>query len=307
VSDRASNVNWLVFLALGFMWGSSYLFIKIGVETFETFSLVAFRLAIGAVLLWAVVAVAREPVPRSPRMYGHLVVLATVSIAIPFGLITWAEQSVDSSLAAILNSTVPLFVIVIAPLVLYDEPIRVNGIVGLAVGFAGVAVLTSPGLDHGGTNLAGAVALLGSSLSYAVGGVYARRFVKGLRPMIPAVFQVTFALVIMGVLAFALEEPLAVEPDAAAIFSVVWLGLLGSGLAYLAFFRLIRSWGATRTSLVAYTLPVFGIVLGFLVLGETIDARVLAGTVLVIAGVALVNSRFGRRRIFGRTPPVEAA
>jgi drug/metabolite transporter (DMT)-like permease len=307
VSDRASNVNWLVFLALGFMWGSSYLFIKIGVETFETFSLVAFRLAIGAVLLWAVVAVAREPLPRSPRMYGHLVVLATVSIAIPFGLITWAEQSVDSSLAAILNSTVPLFVIVIAPLVLYDEPIRVNGIVGLAVGFAGVAVLTSPGLDHGGTNLAGAVALLGSSLSYAVGGVYARRFVKGLRPMIPAVFQVTFALVIMGVLAFALEEPLAVEPDAAAIFSVVWLGLLGSGLAYLAFFRLIRSWGATRTSLVAYTLPVFGIVLGFLVLGETIDARVLAGTVLVIAGVALVNSRFGRRRIFGRTPPVEAA
>jgi drug/metabolite transporter (DMT)-like permease len=307
VSDRASNVNWLVFLALGFMWGSSYLFIKIGVETFETFSLVAFRLAIGAVLLWAVVAVAREPVPRSPRMYGHLVVLATVSIAIPFGLITWAEQSVDSSLAAILNSTVPLFVIVIAPLVLYDEPIRVNGIVGLAVGFAGVAVLTSPGLDNGGTNLAGAVALLGSSLSYAVGGVYARRFVKGLRPMIPAVFQVTFALVIMGVLAFALEEPLAVEPDAAAIFSVVWLGLLGSGLAYLAFFRLIRSWGATRTSLVAYTLPVFGIVLGFLVLGETIDARVLAGTVLVIAGVALVNSRFGRRRIFGRTPPVEAA
>jgi drug/metabolite transporter (DMT)-like permease len=307
VSDRASNVNWLVFLALGFMWGSSYLFIKIGVETFETFSLVAFRLAIGAVLLWAVVAVAREPLPRSPRMYGHLVVLATVSIAIPFGLITWAEQSVDSSLAAILNSTVPLFVIVIAPLVLYDEPIRVNGIVGLAVGFAGVAVLTSPGLDNGGTNLAGAVALLGSSLSYAVGGVYARRFVKGLRPMIPAVFQVTFALVIMGVLAFALEEPLAVEPDAAAIFSVVWLGLLGSGLAYLAFFRLIRSWGATRTSLVAYTLPVFGIVLGFLVLGETIDARVLAGTVLVIAGVALVNSRFGRRRIFGRTPPVEAA
>jgi drug/metabolite transporter (DMT)-like permease len=97
VSDRASNVNWLVFLALGFMWGSSYLFIKIGVETFETFSLVAFRLAIGAVLLWAVVAVAREPLPRSPRMYGHLVVLATVSIAIPFGLITWAAPPARSA------------------------------------------------------------------------------------------------------------------------------------------------------------------------------------------------------------------
>jgi drug/metabolite transporter (DMT)-like permease len=306
MNERGTVFDWFVFLGLGFMWGSSYLFIKIGVETFETFTLVAIRLVIGAALLWTVVRLAREPLPREPRMYVHLAVMGLVNIAIPFALITWAEQSVDSSLAAILNSTVPLFVIVLAPIFLHDEPIRVNGIIGLAIGFAGVVLLTSPGLGVPGADLSGEIALLGSSISYAIGNVYARRFVRGLRPMIPAVFQVTFALVLMVGLALALERPFEARPDARAIFSVVWLGLLGSGLAYLAYFRILRAWGATRTSLVAYLLPVFGIVLGVLVLGEVVDARVIAGTALVIAGVGLVSSRFGRRRLFERTPPVEA-
>ena len=108
-------------------------------------------------------------------------------------------------------------------------------------------------------------------------------------------------------LALVLEHPWTARPDAEAIFSILWLGILGSGLAYLFVFRLFAAWGATRTTLVAYLLPPVGIVLGFLVLQEPVDARLILGTALIIAGVGLVNSRFGRRRVFGRVPPVEAA
>lgn len=306
MNDHASRTHWLLFLALGFMWGSSYLFIKLAVDDFGTFTLVALRLAVGAALLWIVIRMAGQALPRERRIYGHLVVMAVVNIVIPFALITWAEQSVDSSLAAILTSAVPLFAIVIAPLFLHDEPIRVNGVVGLAVGFVGVVVLTSNDLSVAGSDLSGEFALLGAALSYAVGAVYARRNMRGVPPMIPAVFQVTFALLIAGTVAVVLEHPWDVRPDGEAIFSILWLGILGSGFAYLAMFRLLAAWGATRTTLVAYEIPVVGIVLGFLVLQEPIDVRLLIGTALVVGGVALVNSRFGRKRLFGRVPPVEA-
>src|SRR4029078_7969394 len=119
MTTRGARIDWLIFLALGFLWGSSYLFIKIGVDHgLQPFTLIMFRLAIGFALLAQGVAVAREPLPRDPRMYGHLFVMGVVNIAIPFSLITFAEQSVDSSLAAVINGAVPLLVIVIAAIFL---------------------------------------------------------------------------------------------------------------------------------------------------------------------------------------------
>ena len=306
MTTPATRAEWLTFLGLGFMWGSSYLFIKLAVDSFGTFTLITLRLLIGAAFLWIVLRMTRTPLPRDRRAYGHLVVMSVINIAIPFVLITWAEQSVDSALAAILNSTVPLFVLVIAPLFLADEPIRLNGVVGLAIGFIGVVLIVSPGLTGAISTVPGMVALLGSSFSYAWGNVYARRNVRGLAPLIPAVFQVSFALLIVGTLALTVERPWeTATPDAQAWFSVIWLGILGSGMAYLAYFRLLSKWGATRTALVAYLLPIVGIVLGAVVLQEPIGPMLIAGTVLVTAGVALVNGRWGRRRLFAPSPPVE--
>ena len=307
----ASNrLDWLLFVALGFFWGSSYLFIKIGVESgLEPFTLVAARLFIGFLILAAVVLIARQPLPRRPRTYGHLLVLSVFSVSLPFSLITWAEQSVDSAVAAILTAPAPLFVMIIAAFVLQDERITLNRIIGLVLGFVGVAVLV--GFDptdlQGGTLIA-ELALLGAALCYAIGGVYARKMLHGLRPMIPAVMQVTLALATTAVLAFIFERPLETRPGLDAIFALLWLGVLGSGLAYLIFFRLLERWGATRTSTVAYVLPVFGIALGALVLAEPIDVRLLIGTALVILGIALVNARRGllramRRRLRRRPNP----
>ncbi len=307
---RSSRLNWLVFAALGTSWGTSYLFIKIGVQTLPPFTLIAGRLGIGTLFLAAVLAISRVALPRDLATYRRLATLALINIVIPFSLITWGEQHIPSALASILNATVPLFTIVFAALFLHDEPITVNRLVGLAVGFFGVIVLTSGDLTSAvsGDSLLGQLALVGSSISYGAGAVYARRASRGLNPMVPAFFQVSIAFVIASTLAIAVDHPWTISLRSDAAFAVGWLGVFGSGFAYLFFYRLIRAWGSTRTSLVAYLLPIVGIVAGFLVLGEGIDARLVVGTALIVGGVALVNSRLGSRRLFGRVAaPAPAA
>ena len=301
--------DWLLFVLLGFFWGSSYLFIKIGVDAgLQPFTLVSLRLLIGLALLAVVVAVAREALPSEPRMYGHLAVMGFFSVALPFSLITWAEQHVDSSLAAVLTGAVPIFTIPIAALLLADERVTTNRLLGVLFGLVGVAVVVGfdPASLMGGALLP-ELALIGAAASYALGGVYARRMVHGLRPMIPALLQVAFALVMVAIPALALERPWASSFTVEALVAVAWLGLLGSGLAYLVFFRLLGRWGATRTTLVAYLLPIWGIVLGALVLSEPIDARLVAGTALVIGGIGLVNRRRARASTSSRPAAVSTA
>jgi drug/metabolite transporter (DMT)-like permease len=214
------------------------------------------------------------------------------------------------NIAAILNGSVPLIVIVLAALVFHDEPITLNRLAGIAIGYVGVIVLVAPGLLSGTANsaISGEVALVGSTIAYAVGAVYSRMMLRGLglAPVIPAVFQVGFALVMIGALSLAFEQPFSVAWNSNALIAVVWLGLLGSGLAYLVQFRLLTRIGATGASQVAYLLPVVGIISGALMFGETIDAQVLIGTALILGGVALVNARYGERKLFGRTAPVVA-
>src|SRR6187549_3910336 len=171
-----TRLDWLLFGLLGFFWGSSYLFIKIGVDAgLEPFTLVSLRLLFGFLLLAIVVAVAREPLPREPRILGHLAVMGLFSVALPFALITWAEQSVDSSLAAVLTGAVPLFVIPIAAVLLPTEKITANAVLGILIGLVGVAVVVgfNPA-TLAGTELVAQLALIGAAASYALGGVYAR-------------------------------------------------------------------------------------------------------------------------------------
>jgi drug/metabolite transporter (DMT)-like permease len=293
MTDRPRIPVAVLFLALAFMWGSSYFWIKVGVQTLEPITLVTLRLLFGFLVIAAVVVITRVSMPRDLRLYGHLVVMAIVNIVLPFLLITWGERSpsMDSALAAILNGTVPLFVLVIAPWFLPDERITPARFAGLAIGFAGVVVLFAPGFaDLGSVDIWAAAALLGSSIAYAAGAVYARIHVRGVRPIIPAFFQVGFALLITAGLALVFEGPDGFVPATPeAMVAVLWLGIIGSGLAYLTFFRVLAAWGATRTAAVAYLLPVVGILLGAF-RGEAITGERVAGTALIIGGIALVNS-----------------
>jgi len=308
--QRNSNaLVWSLFLALGFFWGSSYLWIKIALESVPPLTLIAGRLVLGSLFLWSVVLLTREPLPRAARQYGHLFVMAIVNIVLPFVLIGYGEQSIDSALASILNATVPLFVIILAPLFLPDERITWPRIAGLAVGFAGVILLVAPDLVNvSDADLSGELMLLGSSLCYAVGNVYAKRNVKGLAPRIPALFQVFLATLVIVPLALVVDRPFTnVHPDPSAILAIAWLGILGSGFAYLCYFTILANWGATRTSMVAYLLPVVGIVLGALVLDDPVTLNRVLGTVLVIAGIALVNGGSALRRGTRSRPGAEPA
>jgi drug/metabolite transporter (DMT)-like permease len=229
------------------------------------------------------------------------------------GLLFVSERTVPTGVASLIIASVPLLVVLLR-LAGGERPPRL-AIVGVLVGFVGVAILVGFDVaDLTAGNAIGELALIGATISYAAGNVYAKRNIHGLRPMIPALFQVFFGLLITGTLAFATEHPLSVAWTPEAILAVVWLGLLGSGLAYLSYFRILQHWGATRTSLVAYLLPVWGIALGAIVLGEPIGVTMLVGTALIIGGIALVNARYGTRPLYVRggirpaaTPPGDPA
>ena len=306
MASRPTTRDWVQFGLISFFWGSSYLFIKIGIETLSPFTLIAGRLFFGSLVLGTALAISRAPIPRDRATYGKFLVMAVVNIVIPFSLITWGERYIDSSLATILQATTPLFTIVIASLALTEEAITLNRLVGLIIGFGGVVVLFSHGLTGGSTSsLPGEIALVLSSLSYAVGAVFVRVKMRGFRPQVPAFFQVTIALLITSAMAVALESPIHLPDTPSALLSVVWLGVFGSSLAYLIYFRLVHVLGPTRMSLITYVMPIIGIVLGVIVLKEQIDVRTIAGTAIIFAGVGLVNSRRGSRRLFGRAATPE--
>lgn len=301
MTSRPTSRDWLLFGLISFFWGSSYLFIKIGIETLSPLTLIAGRLFFGSLVLGVALKLARVSLPRDRATYGKLVVMAVFNIVLPFSLITWGERYIDSSLAAILQATTPLFTIVIASLALAEEAITLNRLVGLIIGFGGVVVLFSRGLSGGSTSsMPGEIALVLSSLSYAVGNVFVRVRMRGFHPTVPAFFQVSFALLITSALALILESPIHLPDSPRALFAVVWLGVFGSSLAYLIYFRLVHVLGPTRMSLITYVMPIVGIVMGVLVLNETIDLRTVIGTGIVLAGVGLVSSRRGARRLFGR-------
>jgi len=307
--QRSPAWIWILFLTLGFLWGSSYLWIKIGLESLPPLTLISGRLLLGGAFLAVVVAIARQPLPRERRQYGHLLVMAVVNIVMPFILITVGEQSIDSALASILTATVPLTVIVLAPMFLPDERITLPKIAGLALGFAGVIMLVAPDLVNlSDSDLTGELMMLGAAICYGIGNVYSKRNVRGLRPMIPALFQVVFAAVIVVPMALAVEHPIgSVQPAPSAIVAVIWLGILGSGVAYLCYFTILAHWGATRTSMVAYLLPVVGIALGAAVMQDPVTVNRIVGTGLIIAGIALVNSGPTVKRLIDRRADTAAA
>jgi len=309
VIARPTRSDWLLLFALGVMWGTSYVWIKVAVQSLSTFTLIAARLGIGLALLATVVAVNKVQLPRNPRVYGHLLVMAIINIVIPFALITTAEQSVNSNLAAIINGAVPLVVVVIAAWFLHDEPLTLNKLVGVVVGYAGVIVLVAPGLLAGGAtgSVSGELALIGSTLAYAVGAVYARANMRGVPPLVPALFQVAFAFVIVASIALVTEHPFREQWPADVIFAVAWLGIFGSGLAYILNFRLLSRIGAGGTSVLAYLLPLVGIVSGFVVRGELVDPTIVVGTALILGGIGLASSKRGRRTVFGRAAAQAAA
>lgn len=285
---------WAAFALLALAWGTSFMFIKIAVQSLQPMTVVAFRLLIGWLGLYLIVRLRGIRLPTSRRTWSHIGVIGVVNVAIPFILITWAEsgpQGLDSGLASILNSTVPLFSIVIAGVVLSMEQVTAGSVLGLLIGFAGVILLFSrDGLGDPGSLLP-QLAMIVAASCYAIGTIYARRYLRNVRPVALALGQLLVADVAAFAMVFTFEGFAQQSFTWPAVGSLLWLGLLGSCLAYILYFFVLQEWGATRTVLVTYVVPVVGVAAGVIFLGEQVDWRIFVGGLLILSGVAAVNWR----------------
>jgi drug/metabolite transporter (DMT)-like permease len=285
--------EWGAFWLLGAIWGSSFLWIKVAVAETGPVMLAALRLLFGLAGLLTVARMTKQTFPRDRGLLARFLVLGLLNTALPFALIPWGETRIASGLAAVLNATTPLFALVIAHFWLRDERITLLRAGGLGIGFAGVVVLMGPDLGPAALqgSLWGQAAVLGASVSYAAAATFARRYLRGQPPMVQATIAVFMADALLWLTVPVAERPLRLPHLPITWFALVWLGLLGSCVAYLLYYYLINAWGAARATAVAYIFPVIGLILGVVFLGEPLHARLAAGTLLVVAGIAIVNRR----------------
>ncbi len=290
--------EWGAFALLGLIWGSSFLWIKIAVAETGPFVLVTFRLLFGLAGLLAFMALRRQPWPRDRRVLLAFLFMGLFNTALPFTLITWGETLIDSSLASILNGTVPLFTIILAHFWLKDEKMTLPRLAGLAVGFVGMVVLVSRDLGPAALsgNVWGQIAVIVASISYASAITFSRKHLRGQPPVLQSTMVLLIASGMMAVATPIAEQPLNLPDTGLAWFAIAWLGLLGSCAAYLLFFYLINAWGPTRASLVTYIFPVIGLILGIVFLNEPADWTLLVGSALIVAGIGVVNIRLRPRR-----------
>jgi len=247
--------QWTTFLSLTLIWGASFLWIKIAVRETSPLTIVALRIVFALLILLPFLLRDRPGAPRTARRWGQLLLLGSISAALPWALIIWAEQYIDSAMATVLNATVPLFTTTTAHLALSDDRMTVRRVVGLLVGLSGVVVLVGGNIDFSGSvdsrmKLAGQGAMLLAAMFYGTSNVYARAKFRGT----PAIYQSFYTMLMCGLLMWPaapiLEAPLRLPALPITWVAVAWLGMLGAGISYLLFYYLLHEIGPTRVATV---------------------------------------------------------
>ncbi|TQJ32512.1 DMT family transporter [Microbacterium sp. SLBN-146] len=291
---RGSNTSIAVqFVLCGIVWGSSFLFMKVALTGISPAQVAWSRLILGGLTLALFVALRRDPLPRRPKVWLHMAVLAVSFCVIPFLLFSWAQQHVTSGLASIYNATTPIMTAVMAWLVFRVEKLKPAQIAGIIVGILGVMVIIAPwqGLDLS-QSLVAQFAILGATACYGFSLAYMRKFVSntGMSALVFSFLNIGIAAAIMAVLTPVLVlEPVTLDPW--IVGSVVLLGCLGTGVAYIWNQNTLRAWGPTRASTVTYITPIVGVVLGIVILQEHITWNEPVGALIVFAGILLAQNR----------------
>lgn len=279
--------------------GGSFFFVGVAVHEVPPLTLVALRVVIAATALHLALRLSGIAWPRGRAVLWAFLVMGLLNNAVPFGLIFWGQQHLASGLASILNAATPLFTVLAAHVLTTDERATRARLAGVAIGFAGVIAMLGPDL-LGGVTTAGwaALAILGGTLSYALAGIWGRRF-RALRvaPLAAAAGQTTASSLLMLPLALAFDAPWTQPaPSLAAMGAILGLGLLSTALAYWLYFRILAAAGAVNLLLVTLLIPASAILLGVLVLGETLLPRHILGMAIIALGLLVLDGRaFGRR------------
>lgn len=297
-TTRMSARDWGLLAALSVLWGGSFLFVGVAVRELPPLTIVALRVLLAALALAAALRIAGVVFPRSRPVWLAFLGMGVLNNAIPFSLIVWGQTQIPSGLASILNATTPLFTVLVAHAFTVDERLTRSRIAGLLIGFAGVVAMIGPGaLEALGNDVLAQLAVLAAAVSYAFAGVFGRRFKRlGVPPLATAAGQVCASSLLLVPLALLVDRPWTLPlPSGQAAAAVLALALLSTAVAYILYFRLLASAGATNLLLVTFLIPVSAIALGALVLGERLEPKHFAGMALIGLGLAYIDGRLPSR------------
>lgn len=300
--------DWATLLALAVIWGGAFMFISVAVHSVNPLTYVWVRLTLAAVALWTLLKWRGESANLPRAIWGSMLLLALLNNVVPFLLFGWGQTHIASGLASILNATTPIWGVIVAHLFTGDEKLTPRKLAGIVLGFGGVALMIGPDLLGSiGSDVFAQLACVTAALLYALAGVWARRFKRqGVAPISVATGQLTAGALVMLPVVLLFDPPwLQAVPPLSAVGAIVALALVCTAFAYILYFRLIDSAGATNALLVTLLVPPVAILLGGLFLGEIITARDFAGLGLIALGLAAIDGRL-LRVLSPRPRPQEA-
>ena len=299
LKQRMGPVEWMLLLVLAVLWGGSFFFIGVAVKALPPLTIVALRVGLAALTLAAICGIAGISLRFNRGIWLAFLIVGLLNNVVPFALIVWGQSYIAAGLAAILNATTPLFTIVVAHFFTTDERITRQRMLGLGVGFTGVVLMI--GLDalaDLGINTVAQLAILGASLSYACAGVYGRRFQRaGVPPLATATGQLVASSLVLLPLTLLVDRPWTLSvPGVDVWLALGALALVSTAVAYILYFRILATAGATNVLLVTMLVPVSAIILGAAFLGERLSVGQLAGMAVLATGLVIIDGRiFGAR------------
>ncbi|MGZ5829033.1 MAG: DMT family transporter [Xanthobacteraceae bacterium] len=296
--NRSMNAReWTMLLMLALLFGSSFFFAAVSLRELPPMTIVWLRVSLAALLLIAVMAAMRLPLPRDLTTWRTFFMMAVVNNVIPFTLLVWGQTRVASGVASIMIATTPIFTSIFAHVVTHDEKLTVLRAIGVGFGIAGVVVMIGgASLTEFSGSLAGELAVLGTAIAYACSSIFARRFnAMGVPPLTSATGLLIAASILCLPLALVADWPINFAwPSRDVVLAVLGFGVLSTGLAYILYFKIVATAGATNLMLVTFLMPVVAISMGVLLLHETLELRHIAGMALIAVGLVTIDGRLLR-------------
>jgi drug/metabolite transporter (DMT)-like permease len=286
--------EWALLLVLSVLWGGAFFFTGVVLRELPPLTVLALRVGLAALVLLGALRVLGLRLPRDAGAWRAFLIMGVINCALPFFLLIWSQTTIPTGLAAILNATTPLSTAIVAHFLTSDEKITANRLAGVLIGFAGVATMIGPAAFAGwSAGLLAHLAAIGATVSYAFGSVYGRNLKRlGIAPLLSATGQLIVATLVAAPVALIVDRPwLLPMPGVVTWLAIIAFAGLSTSLAFVIYFRLLASAGATNIVLVTLLIPVSAILLGVLVLGERLDAREFAGMALIALGLVAIDGR----------------
>ncbi len=298
VQKTITPFAWAELALLSFLWGGSFLAVRIALNEIGFLTSVAHRVGWAALILWGYVLIRRLEIPRDPPTWGAFLVMGMLANAIPFCLMAWGQLHIESGLTSILNAATAIFGVLAAAIFFADERLTTRRIIGVLLGFFGVATAIGlSSLTQLDLRSWGQLAVIGGTISYALAGVWARKKLSNLKPQLAAAGMLTGSSLVMIPAAWIIEGPISLNLSTATWLAVGYYAIFATAVAYLVYYHVLKIAGAGNVALCTLTIAPVAIILGAVVLGEELHWQAYAGFVLLALGLLILNGWFGRKPV----------